>query len=221
MARKQRDFAKKVMTPGSIKDKNLDESSAEDSSSELIETQEENEDTETYFEPIKGRTKVYRTKFRTKVVASKRRESKQHKFDIAKKEYLRGRFKTLNKCAKFYKVPYSTLYRLLSDDGQYSGSGRFSHVLLPDEEKLVVDHVKWRASVGCGLNWCGLQQLIREILVGAKRANPERITGYETTGQTPNIWMLRRLAERNNLSLKSSMEISKGRQVSKTLFSYD
>ena len=76
-----------------------------------------------------------------------------------------------------------------------------------------MNHVKWRASVGCGLTWIGLQKLIQEILIGAKLSNPNRTTGYEEQGHMPNINMVRRLADRHNLTLRSTMEISKGRQV--------
>ena len=130
-----------------------------------------------------------------------------------KKKYLQGKFKSLLKCARFYKVSYTTLYKLVESNGEFRGSGRHSTVLTPEEEELIVNHVKWRGSVGCGITWKGLQKLIQEILIGAKQSNPDRITGYETQGQMPNLYMVRRLAERFNLRLRSTMEISKGRQV--------
>ena len=65
----------------------------------------------------------------------------------------------------------------------------------------------------CGLTWRGVQKLIQEILIANKVSNPARLTGYENQGQMPNIHMVRRLADRYNLTLRSTMEISKGRQV--------
>ena len=108
---------------------------------------------------------------------------------------------------------HTPLCRLVDSYDDFHGSGKSSSVLKPDEEELIINHVKWRASVGCGLTWRGLQKLIQEILIAAKVSNPARLTGYENQGQMPNIHMVRRLADRYNLTLRSTMEISKGRQV--------
>ena len=59
-------------------------------------------------------------------------------------------------------------------------------------------------------------KLKRKSLKHSKLANPTRVTGYEEQSQMPNIFMVRRLAERHSLTLRSTMEISKGRQVIKT-----
>ena len=153
------------------------------------------------------------TKSRLKIEAQNAKIKKKNLFDRAKQSYLAGKFKSLHKCARFHKVPYSTLYRLVDSNDDFHGSGKSSSVLKPDEEELIINHVKWRASVGCGLTWRGLQKLIQEILIAAKVSNPARLTGYENQGQMPNIHMVRRLADRYNLTLRSTMEISKGRQV--------
>ena len=55
-----------------------------------------------------------------------------------------------------------------------------------------------------------LQALIQEILLAVKTANPDRVTGYEKSGQMPNRQFVRRLVERNNISLRRTAEISKG-----------
>ena len=73
--------------------------------------------------------------------------------------------------------------------------------------------MKWRASIGCGVDWAQLQLLIQEVLVAITTSNPDRLTGYENCGQLPNMFFVRRLADRNNLSLRRTAEISKGRQV--------
>ena len=163
--------------------------------------------------PGKVRPKTYMTKSRLKskcVLDKKKRKDQFHK---AKQSFLNGKFKSLNRCAKFYKVPYSTLHNIVHKDVEFCGSGKVSSVLTPEEEQLVIKHIKWRASVGCGLTWTGLQKLIQEILTAAKVSNSERVTGYENQGHMPNMNMVRRLADRHNLTLRASMEISKGRQV--------
>jgi len=71
----------------------------------------------------------------------------------------------------------------------------------------VVDHVKWRASIGHGLDWH-----MQELFLALKLANPARVTGLEDVGQLPTSIWIRRFAERHNLVGRATMPISKGRQ---------
>ena len=94
---------------------------------------------------------------------------------ISSDVFSKGKFQSLNKYAKFYKVPYSTLYIIVNTNSEFCGSGKSSNVLTKDEEQLVTGHVMWRESVGCGLTWLGLQKLIQEILIAAKESNSQRV----------------------------------------------
>ena len=73
------------------------------------------------------------------------------------------------------KVPKSTPYDLVTTGDELKGRGRKLRCMTPDEESKIVAHVKWRASVGCGLEWRQLQSIIQEILLGVRAANPDRI----------------------------------------------
>ena len=160
-----------------------------------------------------NRPKTYMTKFK---IQQKKRDDKLRKIADCHKAvtaYKRGKFKSMLQCAKAYNIPQSTLYDLIRTGGEYQGRGKQSGCLTQEEEGAIVQHVKWRVAVGCGVDWRQLQNLIQEVLLGIKVANPERSTGYEATGQLPNISFVRRLAQRHNLSLRRSSEISKGRQI--------
>ena len=50
-----------------------------------------------------------------------RQQKRKLQFKNAKNYSLREKFKSLNKCAKFYKVPYSTLYNIPSSVGLVRG----------------------------------------------------------------------------------------------------
>ena len=158
----------------------------------------------------KNRPATYMTK--TKKIVKKKEEilNKKKTFDKAVQALNAGKFKSLRKCAVFYKVPKSTLHDLYVGSSDYQGGGRRIKALTSEEEARIVEHVKWRASIGCGVNWRQLQCLVQEVFLGMMIANPDRETGYEETGQLPNIMFVRRLAQRNNLSLRSTSEISKG-----------
>ena len=72
----------------------------------------------------KSKPKCYMTKSRIKAKSVTDKNKRQQQFNKAKTDYLKGKFKSLHTCAKFDKVPYSTLYGMVLNDSQFSGSGR-------------------------------------------------------------------------------------------------
>ena len=78
----------------------------------------------------------------------------------------------------------------------------------------VVDHVKWRASIGHGLDWHMLGLLLQELFKALKLANPARVTGLEDVGQLPTLTWIRRFAERHNL-VGAAREEGKNKPVKK------
>ena len=79
-----------------------------------------------------------------------------------------------------------------------------------EEEAAIIQHVKFRAQIGGGVDFGQLQLLIQESLLALKSANSDREAGYDSSGQLPNIDFVRRVVERHNLSLRRTGEISKG-----------
>ena len=157
------------------------------------------------------RPKKYMTKYRKKVKSHELRAKKKESFKRALIDCAKGRFSSIKKCAAYHKVAYSTLYTLFTRGEEYKGSGGANKVLTIEEEASIVSHVKWRASVGCGITWSQLTSLIQEVLSALTTSNPERHTGFEKTGQLPNINFVRRSAEGHNLSLRRTAEFSKGK----------
>ena len=98
----------------------------------------------------KNRPKQYMTKFRKKIKKTDDKLKKKERFAKALADCNAGRFSSVQKCAAFHKVAYSTLYTLHTTGAEYKGSGGSNKVLSLEEENLIVSHVKWRASVGCG-----------------------------------------------------------------------
>ena len=162
---------------------------------------------------ILGRPKTYMTKNNK---MQKKKEDKVVKMTQCMKAvsaYKSGQFKSMRKCSNFYNICNSTLRNLIKKDVQYQGSGNKLSCLTQQEEISIVAHIKWRASIGCGMDWRQLEFLIQEVLLGVKESNPERTTGYESTGQMPNKDFVKRLAKRHNLSLRRTSEISKGKII--------
>ena len=76
----------------------------------------------------------------------------------------------------------------------------------------IVEHVKWRVSVGYGLDWAMLRLLLQELFIAIKQANPTRVTGLKDIGKLSSLSWLHHFAERHNISGRATMPISKGRQ---------
>ena len=151
------------------------------------------------------------TKSRRRAKKKEEKQIKKNKFGEALRDCEKGTFSSIKKAAAYHKVPYTTLFNLFTKGDTYQGSGRQFGCLSSSEELEIINHVKWRASVGCGVNFQQLQLLIQEVMLAIKQANPARITSYESSNQLPHRMFVRRLAERHNLSLRRSAEISKGK----------
>ena len=142
------------------------------------------------------------------------KEEKKLKYQQASADLLSGKFHSIREAATKYGISYSTLWAgMIKRGGEFSGSGRFSTRLSPAEEKKIVDHVKYRASIGYGVDWQMLTLLLQEIFLAVKKSDPDRMTGLEECGQLPNPIWVRRFAERHQLVPRATMGISKGRQV--------
>ena len=102
---------------------------------------------------ILGRPKTYMTKNNK---MQKKKEDKMVKMTQCMKAvsaYKSGQFKSMRKCSNFYNICNSTLRNLIKKDVQYQGSGNKLSCLTQQEEISIVAHIKWRASIGCGMDW--------------------------------------------------------------------
>ena len=112
-----------------------------------------------------NRPKVYMTKRRKMEAKSKRQDDKKQAYKQAGEEFLQGKFKSIFEASKHYHLCYSSLYRYQVNGDSFAGRGRKSQVLSVDEEKKIVDHVKYRQKIGCGMTYLQLQLVIQEVLI--------------------------------------------------------
>ena len=78
----------------------------------------------------------------------------KEKYLAAANDYYQLKFSSLRKAAIAHGVKYTTLYNgIVHHGGEFQGSGKFSTRLTPEEEQKIVDHVKWRAAIGYGVDW--------------------------------------------------------------------
>ena len=160
-----------------------------------------------------NRPSSYNTK--SKIIQKKLGElsKKVSSYDNAVSAYHSGTFSSIRSCAKYFNLSHSTLHRLLAQKRQFAGPGKQSGVFSTEEETKIINFVVNQLEIGCGLSWYQLQLLLQEVMQGLKIANNERKTGYEDQNNLPNMSFVRRFATRHSLTLRKSLEISKGRAV--------
>ena len=77
----------------------------------------------------------------------------KEKYLAAANDYYQLKFSSLRKAAIAHGVKYITLYNgIVHCGGEFQGSGKFSTRLTPEEEQKIVDHVKWWATIGYGVD---------------------------------------------------------------------
>ena len=69
--------------------------------------------------------------------------------------YISGQSPMKSNRPKFYRttVPLTTLYRLYLESDDYHGSRRKYLCLTSEEETVIMNHVKWRSQIGCGMDF--------------------------------------------------------------------
>ena len=157
--------------------------------------------------------RTYMTQKRRREAKKKKLEDKKKLYMLACQKYKEGKFSNINEASKHFGLSYTSLYRYLVNGDTFNGKGRRSEVLTDEEEQKIVSLVIYRQKIGCGMTFLQLQMLIQEVLLGVTASNPERSSPYADNGHFPNRQFARKLAIRHNLTLRATMEISKGRQI--------
>ena len=144
----------------------------------------------------------------------KEKEDKWKQLELAAKDGMNGKFRSVRECARVHNVAYRTLHKgIVTNAGLFKGSGKFSTILSREEEMLVKEHFLYMAKIGYGLLITSVRHLVHDLLMGALQANPNRVTGLETCNQMPSISWVTRFCDRHELSLRRSSVISKGHAV--------
>ena len=158
--------AKVVATPGTAMVNQSFEDSSTDNCQDTDDCPPDTGPTED-FPPDAGptnskRPSTYKTKTRKKLEKKQLATDRAQAYENAAQAWLEGKFSSLPKCAFRNGLAYSTLHKLVTNpEKSFKGKGRKSPCLFPEEEKKIVDHVTWRASVGAGATWNQLQMLIQ------------------------------------------------------------
>ena len=158
---------------------------------------------------------------KSKVSAKKKQENKKsameekrRRYEDAANSWMRGENYSVAACARKFGLDRKILHQgIVKRGGKFPGKGNFSSVLSPTEERKVYNHVVHMSEIGNGPSWFSLRLLLKEVLLSMKAVNPNRITGFENTGQMPDLSFTRRFADCHNFTLRKSSVISRARAV--------
>ena len=141
------------------------------------------------------------------------RDAKEANYKAAITAYEKGEFTSVNACAVAFGVQQRSLDRFIKSGTKFVGKGKKSNVFTIEEEAQIVQFVRGRVELGVGLSFKQLCLVIQELLAKLKSVNPERYCPPSWNNFYPEETFVRRLAERNNISLRRTMALSAARAV--------
>ena len=177
----------------------------------IIITDEDN-DFNDATEEIKSNLKRRRvTKYQKRQKKIEIDEHKREKFAAAIKDMKEMKYKSIRSCAKAHGVPRSSLSRFLNDGTEYVGNGTKLTEFTRQEELRLKDHIVRVLELGFGVTIIELQLIFQECMSALLEADVNRTTKWEDC-MPPYSWCYT-FTTRHNLTLRSSMELSKARSL--------
>ena len=106
------------------------------------------------------RTDFVKAKKEKKIIDNK---EKRMKYETAAKSYLKGNHNSVCECARVFGVDRRVLYTgIVKRNGEFPGSGKFTTVLSPEEEKKVYNHIVNISEIGFEPSWLTLSRSSRK-----------------------------------------------------------
>ena len=160
------------------------------------------------------------TKTRKVLSKKERKEKKQNEneerrkqYEVALEDYRSNPGMSFYGCAKKHKVNKTSLINYFKFGESFKGRGKGLTVLNKEEEKKICDHIIHLVKLGYSLTFFELRKLIQEALIKLCQANPERTSPWKEVNHFPVDSFVYNFAARNNLVLRSTMELSKARSM--------
>ena len=140
-------------------------------------------------------------------------EERRKQYEGALRDYESNPGMSMNACSKKHQVSYNTLKKLFNSGETFKGHGKVLTVLSKEEETKICDLIIRKLKLGYSLTFYELRYLIQEALIRLCRANPERTSPWEGENHFPHGNFVYNFAARNNLVLRSTMELSRARSM--------
>ena len=142
-----------------------------------------------------------------------KKDEKRELYLQAAGAFRQGLFPSMTACAKHYNVNHKTLAECLKSKREYVGGGRKSTAFTAEEETKLVNFVSDRLSVGCGIDFSQLCNLMQELANALQASNPDRKFPSSWVSNFPHESFVRRFISRNNLVMRRTMALSTARAM--------
>ena len=143
-------------------------------------------------------------------------EERRKQYEVALQDYQSNPEMSFYGCAKKHKVNKTSLIKYVKFGESFKGRGKSLTVLNKDEEKKICEHIIQLLKLGYSLTFFELRNLIQEALIKLCQANPDRTSPWEEVNHFPEGNFVYSFAARNDLVLRSTMELSKARSMLST-----
>ena len=144
----------------------------------------------------------------------KENEDRRKQYEVALQDYHSNPGMSFYGCAKKHKVNKTSLIKYAKSGESFKGrGGKCLTVLYKDEEKKICEHIIHLLKLGYSLTFFELRNLIQEALIKLCQANPDRTSPWVEENHFPHDNFVYNFAARNDLVLRSTMELSKARSM--------
>ena len=142
------------------------------------------------------------------------KEERRRQYEVALQDFHNSKPEmSYYACAKKHNVSKTTLISLVKSGETFKGRGNVLTVLSKEEENKLCNLIIQKLKLGYSLTFFELRHLIQEALIRLCKANPARTSPWENENHFPNGNFVYNFAARNNLVLRSTMELSKARSM--------
>ena len=153
------------------------------------------------------------SKMEKKEEKEKENEDRRKQYEVALQDYHSNPGMSFYGCAKKHKVNKTSLIKYFKFGESFKGRGKSLTVLNKDEEKKICEHIIQLLKLGYSLTFFELRNLIQEALIKLCQANSDRTSPWEEVNHFPEGNFVYSFAARNDLVLRSTMELSKARSM--------
>ena len=112
---------------------------------------------------------------------TKEKDDKRELYKQAAEAFRQGLFPSVTASAAHYQVNHKTLRELVNSEGEYVGGGRKLSAFTREEESRLVKFVSDRLSLGCGIDFSQLSNIMQELANALQASNPDR--------EFPSCWV--------------------------------
>ena len=137
----------------------------------------------------------------------KEKDERREQYNQAAEAFRQGLFPSVTACAGHFGVNHKTLMNCIKSEREFVGCGRKSSTFTTEEESILILYNQ--LSLGCGIDFSQLCTVMQELANTLQTSNSESKVPSSWVSNYPHKSFVRRFFNRNNLVVRSTMQLSK------------